>query len=97
MLQLGDRVDNYSSESTHLYFFVSEFCSKCHYNRTLLSTILEAEKMTEINIVRGAKILEKVRPRMTPSIVVINPEGLVVFSHEGVLTDLEASSLPRLF
>ena len=85
MINQGSYVKEYKADKTLIYFFVSDFCSKCYANRSLLKKYVNQNSIEEININVDHPIMHKIRPRMSPTISVINSDGLVLYNHEGIL------------
>lgn len=73
----------------NLLFFSSSFCDPCIQTRgvlKLVSELVPAASIAELDVARDAAEAERAGIRSTPTVVVVNGRGEEVFRAEGVPT-----------
>ena len=95
MKRLGDRIAT-SIDLPAVIFFISTFCSKCMYNRSVLQRVIKEDYILEVNIADSSPLLSEIKPKMAPTIVFVDEAGRILVYEEGVIHDQTALAISQL-
>jgi thioredoxin-like negative regulator of GroEL len=93
---IGKKVIQFRDLLPVLILFKSTFCSKCLQTRKQLLKSLNSHDLVEIDIAKNTALLEEIKPKEVPTIILLDRKGTIVSFKEGLISEQDARSLSDL-